>query len=236
MRARRLLAWRAGGLSRPAEGVALLAGLILLMAISLLALVAAGSMLQQQRMATNFTDGQRADRLAEAALRQAEEALFALGEDQRLSDCTTACFAPAAQVKIYENGALPPYPEQQPLQWWQAWARMVSLGESTPTIDSALTTFSPDPPYFLIEEIHFQPADDAANPDIGTTMDGIGYYRVLARASGMGAGSVAVHESILARPWGTGLLRAGDGSTGFGPCAALAAWMDCGRLSWRRRR
>lgn len=236
MRTDPLCAWRAGHLSRPAGGVALLAGLIVLMAISLLALVAAGSMLQQQRMATNFTDSQRAKRLAEAALRQGEEAIFALGDEQRLSGCTTACFAPTAQAIMYENGALPPYPEQQPLQWWQGWAQMVSSGESTPTIDPALTAFSPDPAYFLIEEIHFQPAADAAKQDVESSMDGIGYYRVLARASGMGAGSVAVYESILARPWGTGLLRTGDGSTGFGPCAALAALMDCGRLSWRRRR
>ena len=225
-----------GPRSWPAHGVALLAGLILLMAISLLALAATGSMLLQQRMANNFSDSQRANRLAQTALRYGEQALFALGDEQRIAGCTTACFGPAAQALIYANGTLPPYPEEQTQAWWQGWGKVASSEESSPTADPATTLFSPDPLYFLIEEIHFQAADGAEGQSIESATDGIGYYRILGRATGMGAGSVAVQEAILARPWGTGLLESGSTLPGSGPCAALSALMDCGRLSWRKRR
>ena len=215
--------------------MALLAGLVLLMAISLLALAAAGSTLLQQRMAGNFADSQRALRLAEAALRQGERAVFALTDEQRIAGCTAACYDVAAQRVIYAPGVLPPNPENQSLEWWQVWGLPASASDGAGTGSSA-ATFSPEPLYFLIEEAHFQSVDSVRIDAPELPIDGIGYYRVLGRAAGMGPGSVVVQESILARPWGTGLLPEGGAKSDQEACAAVPEPIHCGQMSWRRRR
>src|SRR5262245_55827475 len=105
------------------HGVALLLGLILLVAICLLALVATSSMILQQRMAGNFSDTQNARQAAAWAVSQGEAYLFGVGQDQRAGGCTTRCFLPPSSSVILQPEDLPAFPEQQDLDWWKSWGR-----------------------------------------------------------------------------------------------------------------
>ena len=71
---------------------------------------------------------------------------------------------------------------------------------------------------------------------------GVGYYRILARGTGMHPTSISVTESIVARPWGGDYLLSQyppvSGPDTF--CVQfepdLEAQLDCGQLAWRQRR
>jgi Tfp pilus assembly protein PilX len=204
---------------RRQTGVALLAGLVLMAAISLLALVASNSMLMQRGMAANFSDMQRARQAAEIAVAQGERYLLSIPPAGRSSNCLLDCYISTEGDAIYQASELPLHPEFEDLAWWQTQAIEVN-----------------DLSRYLVEEIHY---DDTANDYAGAEaplLDGVGYYRVLGRGTGRNKNSVVINESIVARPWLGGSQDESATSLSGKFCAEFKAWFDCGQLSWRQRR
>jgi Tfp pilus assembly protein PilX len=201
------------------KGVALLAGLVLMTAISLLALVASNSMILQRSMASNFSDTQRAHQAAEAAISRGEALLLAIPHTSRSPRCQSNCYISPQGDVIYEQSELPAYPEHEDSAWWQDHAQVVDESSR-----------------FLIEEIHYDATASEHAAVEAPLLDGIGFYRILGRGVGRGKTTVVVNESILARPW----LDGNQSEPGSGEasefCANFASWFDCGSLSWRQRR
>lgn len=198
------------------RGMALVSGLLLLMAVSVIAVTAAGSMALQQRQAGNFEDRARAASGADLAASHAQAWLFAREGLEREPGCVAHCLLPPG---IHHGGTLPDHPEFEPAAWWQ------QQGVAPATEQDA---------WWVMEEIYFQPA----TPDAGTGINGIGYYRILSRGDGRLPGSSAVSETIVARPWGETVV-----ANDYPPADRLIAFCDrlepglpCGTLSWRRRR
>jgi len=212
------------------RGIALLMGLVLLAAVSLLAVMAANGMLLQRRMSANFGDGSRALARATRGIEAARSWLNSRAEFEREAGCIDPCILPVA---IYGPGQLPRNPEFESAGWWQTHG--VATGHH-PETGEPLTAGEPEatPPRWIIEELRYEPAPAAAN----ATLAGVGYYRILARATGGSPGSLAVTESIIARPWGEDVEPApfpADGPvTAF--CRQFDPVVPCGTLAWRKRR
>ena len=217
--------------------MALLLGLVMLTAISLLALVATSSMILQQRMAGNFSDSQSARQAAAWAVAQGEAYLFGVGQDQRAGGCTARCFLPPANGVIRQPEDLPPFPEQQDLGWWTSWARSaVEVTGVTSTNETPVGhwSFGAEAPRYLISETHFRLAGEIAPPTEAPAIDGIAYYKILGIGFGRNASLQAVDEAIVARPWLGGNASGSEPESGQDYCAAYRAWYHCGRMSWRQ--
>jgi Tfp pilus assembly protein PilX len=207
--------------------MALLAGLVLMVAVSLLAVTAAGGMTLQQHQAANFSDRQQAFSRADRARSWAIAWLFSRPSDQRQSACSTDCFLPMA---IHAGNQLPGQPENMLISWWQA--NGVAVG-ADPTMAGVESQFATDDEsaLWLIEEIYY-----VARPDTAPGIEGVAYYRVFAR--GAADDSVVVSESIIARPWGEAVQE-----LAFPPvtvlsefCLSIPETVPCGQLAWRQRR
>lgn len=209
------------------RGMALLAGLVLMVAVSLLAVTAAGSMTLQQHQAANFSDRQLAFSRADRARSWAVAWLFSRPGEQRETACGTNCFLPPA---IHAGNQLPAHPEIMLLSWWQAHG--VAAGVD-PTLADAENQFASgdESALWLIEEIHY-----VTGPDTAPGIEGTAYYRIFARGGADDA--VAVSESIIARPWGEAVSELAFPPAGplseF--CAAITDEVPCGPLAWRQRR
>lgn len=213
------------------RGIALVAGLVLLAAISLLALSAASGTTLQRSMAINQEESARAMRNAAIAGSFALAWLNNRADVERESGCVNHCLLPTG---IGQPGDIPDQVEIESAAWWRSHA--VEAGYN-PVIDEY--DFSPaggaEPARWLIEEIHYEPTGDRRGD---TTAEGLGYYRILGRGSGRDARNVAVIEAIAARPWDSGFqpsVYPPDGPAS-GYCEQVAGRYDCGRLSWRRLR
>lgn len=211
------------------RGMALLTGLVLLAAVSLLAVTAAGSMTLQQHQATNYAEKSRARAEAARAESWAIAWLFSQAATERQPGCITDCLLPGG---IRQDNEVPDNPEFQGAAWWltngTAASRHPLSGASVGHTEDDGSDAS-----WIIEEIHFEPAGTT-----GTGVEGTGYYRIFARGSGNHPGSVTVTEAIVARPWGTGCQ-----SAAFPPeaplssfCSQFSTGLDCGVQSWRQRR
>jgi len=211
--------------------MALVLGLLLLAALSLLAVMAARGMLLQRRMAANFEDRERALANANLATAAARAWLYSRPDVDRQADCTVDCLLPPA---IHAAGELPADPEYEGAAWWRRNGQPAGLhpesaeavGGGQPVTGSAC---------WLLEELHFEAFDP---PVEGPSIGGIGYYRVVSRGDARQAGSIAVTESIVARPW-QGDYRVADyppqpGSERF--CRQFDPAVPCGTLAWRQRR
>jgi hypothetical protein len=210
------------------RGIALLAGLVLLAAMSLLAVFAASGTLLQRNMAANFQEGKLAFENANVAASFARAWLYSRPASGREPGCVRGCILP---VGIHDNGEIPAQPEFEGTGWWRTNGFSAGYNpETANTIDDPdLATRSA---LWTIEEIHFQPG--AESP----TLVGTGYYRILSRGEGHNPNTVAVLEAIVARPW------EGDVKPGIFPpvkpessyCGQFNPQQPCGVLSWRRRR
>jgi len=209
------------------RGMALLAGLVLMVAVSLLAVTAAGGMTLQQHQAANFSDRQLAFSRADRARSWAVAWLFSRPGEQREAACSSNCFLPQA---IHTDNQLPAHPEIMLLSWWQA--NGVAVGVD-PTSADAENQFASgeESALWLIEEIHY-----VAQPDTAPGIEGVAYYRVFAR--GGADDSLVVSESIIARPWGEAVSELAFPPAGSlsGFCAAITDEIPCGQLAWRQRR
>jgi len=218
-----------------ARGIAMLAGLVLLAAISLMALVAASGMLVQKQMAANFAQGANALENSEIAMSYASAWLYSRSNHEREAHCIVDCLLPVA---FHNMGEVPALPEYESAAWWRNNA--VEAGLNPISGESAISTgdMGSEPPRWILEELSFQAADGAYED--GT--EGIGYYRILGRGTGAHPSSVAVTESIVARPWGGSYTLSAfphdpdmdNFCQQFAP--DLSPSLDCGRLAWRQRR
>jgi Tfp pilus assembly protein PilX len=213
--------------AKHARGMALLAGLVLMMAVSLLAVTAAGGMTLQQHQAANFADRQMAFSRADRARSWAVAWLFSRPREQREAACSTNCFLPPA---IHAGNQLPGQPEIMLLSWWQANAVAVGADPAAAGAENRFATGDASA-LWLVEEIHH-----VARPETAPGIDGVAYYRVFAR--GEADDSVVVSESIIARPWGEDVSELAFPPAGplseF--CASISDEIPCGQLAWRRRR
>jgi Tfp pilus assembly protein PilX len=218
------------------HGVTLLTGLVLLAAISLLALVATSSMVLQLRMADNFEDSRLALQNSAMAVTLGEDFLYSLGQDGRIPDCQARCFNSPLSTIIHEPTDLPAFPENEAESWWRSVGAIAGVAPLSDVPIGSSGVPDAEPPRFLIEEVHFDPTTGAPVNADAPLLDGIGYYRILGRGSGRDATTIAVSESIIARPWKADSLPGpGNGDvTAF--CADYRPWYDCGRMAWRQRR
>lgn len=214
-----------------ARGIALLMGLVLLAAVSLLALMAANGMVLQQHMAANFGDKARALARATRATAAARDWLYSRSNSEREHGCVSGCYLPAG---IHRPGQLPRNPEFESDHWWQsnAVAAGNDPGSGEPLVPESI---EPSPPTWLMEELFFVRTEPSGTEPPGT---GVGYYRIIARGQGSRPGSAVVSESIVARPWGSELEPLpypNQGSpTAF--CRQFDRAIDCGTQAWRQRR
>lgn len=214
------------GFSQSAEkGLALLLSLAILAGLSLLALLAANSMVHQKQMAANHADNELARLSSRSAVIYGERFLMALPGNTRRENCLADCFDEAMEHEIHPAGGFPEPPEFQPDSWWLQWA--------SADADSPLSSWKlpgRQGPQFLIEELKFQPIDISRDPGEAPVINGVGYYRVMGRGTGQGNKTTRVAESILAKPWHTGEDPNGS------DCAAYQDWFDCGRVAFREIR
>jgi Tfp pilus assembly protein PilX len=213
------------------RGIALLMGLVLLAAISLMALMTMNGMLLQRRMSANFGASNRALGSATRAAMAARAWLNSRPDFERERGCLTGCLLPPT---IRSPGELPLHPEFESATWWRlnsvATGSHPETGQPTDPEETEV-----NPPRWVIEELYYAPLPGAAS---GPSAAGVGYYRILARSSGDGPGSLAVTESIVARPW--------DGDyepLPYPPNVPLANFcqqfdraVPCGVQAWRQRR
>jgi Tfp pilus assembly protein PilX len=213
------------------RGIALLAGLVLLAAVSLLALSAASGAVLQRNMAINFEENAAALQNASIAESYAVAWLNSRTVSERQGGCQANCLLP---IGIHGPGELPAHPEFESVEWWRSNAFVSGYN-----VQSAETLNTPDqgaePARWIIEEIQYVYTGD---PRDANRAEGLGYYRVLSRGTGRNARSVAVTELIAARPW-EGDFQAGPFPPDGSPqafCRQFEFRYDCGRLAWRQRR
>jgi len=213
------------------RGITLLASLLLLTALSLLALVAASGMIMQRRMAANFQENTLALDDATVANSFAMAWLNSRRDVERESGCEFHCTLPAG---IHNGGEIPDQPEFEGPAWWLE--NGIAAGVNPDTGATFEVYYAGlEAPRWIIEEIEYERTEDAPGE---TTADAVAYYRIISRGTGRSSNSVAVTESIVARPWEGGFLV-----PAFPPdeaphafCAQFGASYDCGTLSWRQRR
>jgi len=208
-----------------ARGAALLICLLLLTSLTLLGLAAASDANLQGRMAGNLEEARLSARTADATLAWAENWLLSLDGAQRPATCGGIC--EPGEV-IHESGSYPVAPEHESPAWWLN--NGFTIGHdpvSGEVLDASLAALDG---LWIIEEVHFEGADEE-RPDTG-------YYRSIARGRGLVGKSVAVTESIVARPWGDAAwddpLPREPGQTSF--CRQPGIEGRCSRLAWRQRR
>jgi Tfp pilus assembly protein PilX len=214
-----------------ARGVALIMGLILLAAISLLALTSARGMVLQHRMAGNLEENLVALHNASIAAADARTWLESRADVEREAGCLADCLLPVA---IRNAGELPSRPEFESAAWWRANGYLAGTDPDTGD-DLGYGTGGIEPARWIMEEIRYE-AVEAEDSELAVA--GVGYYRVLARGSGKRAASVAVSETILARPWDgeydPAPYPATDPPGAF--CGQFDESVACGKLAWRQRK
>ena len=206
-------------------------GLVLLAALSLLALMAASGTVLQRTMAANFQENSVALQNASIAASYARAWLNSRAVSERESSCQDNCLLP---VGIRNYGELPARPEFESVAWWRgnAWA----VGYNPETAETENTPDSgAEPARWVIEEIKYETTGDLRGENMA---EGVAYYRIFGRGTGLNTRSVAVIEAIVARPW-EGDFQAGtyppDGPFGVF-CRPFENRYECGSLSWRQRR
>jgi Tfp pilus assembly protein PilX len=213
------------------RGIALFTGLVLLAALSLLALTAASGTVLQRTMAANFQENSMALQNASIAASYARAWLNSRPVNERESGCRDNCVLP---VGIRSSGELPARPEFESAAWWRsnAWA----VGYNPETDETATTPDDgAESARWIIEEIQYETTGDMRGDYLA---EGVAYYRIFGRGTGLNTRSVAVTEAIVARPW-DGDFQAGSypPDRPFGAfCGQFENRYDCGSLSWRQRR
>jgi len=223
--------------SPQSKGMVLLLSLALLAGLSLLAVLAANSMLQQRMMAANHADGELARLSAITAIAAGEDFLLQLPGDSRAVDCHSDCFAETLTAIIHPDGTLPSAPEFQADGWWLQWGQEL---DSTANLEHGLNKTAHNlnipgrqAPRYLLEELEYQATSGATLAAEAPEISGVAYYRILGRGTGLAVNTTHVVESILARPW----LKDSTGHDADGiDCSTLRPWYDCGRMAFRARR
>lgn len=213
------------------RGIALLAGMVLLAAVSILALTASSGMILQRHMTTNFQEDALALDSATVADAFAKAWIYSRPVNQRERGCSNDCVLPAGFVNA---DTLPEYPELASAAWW--YANSYPAGTNPDTGETLEIDFAgSDPAHWIIGELHYIATGDERGEK---SAEGLAYYRIISRGTGRHRNSIAVTESIVVRPW------EGDFQVGSYPprgssrpfCSQFEGRYECGNLSWRRRR
>ncbi len=225
-------------ISRPkARGMVLLLSLAMLAGLSLLAVLAASSMLQQRMMAANHSDGELARLAALTAVAEGEKFLFGLSNESRAENCWSDCFGAFLPGVIHDSGTLPEHPEFLPDDWWLQWgidsASVVGSETGTNLNEAEWTLPGRQPPRFVLEEVEYQAAAGLNPPLEAPSISGVAYYRILGRGTGLADHSTHVMESIIARPWPD---NSDEPDAAGISCGTFRPWFDCGRMAFRERR
>lgn len=208
-----------------------MAGLVLLAAISLLALSAASGTVLQRNMAINFQENAIALQNASIAENYAIAWLNSRDVSERQSGCYANCLLP---IGIRNPGELPTDPEFESVEWWRSNALVTGYNAET-----AETLVTPEngveAARWIIEELQYLDTGDSRDEN---RAEGLGYYRILSRGTGRSPRSVAVTELIASRPWDGNFQASPFPSKGPANlfCRQFENRYDCGRLSWRQKR
>lgn len=210
------------------KGIALVTGLLILAAISLIAVTAAGSMTLQRKQAANYHDKAIAMTNAELAESWAKAWLFSRADVERQPSCKQDCVLP---LGIHLPGELPDSLESRAATWWSS-TGMTAGGDP----GSGEAGAGPDSnSYWLMEELHF--VETTGNSE-ASGPGAIGFYRIFSFGAGNHPRSAVVTESIVARPWHADLTP-----LGFPPaeplnsfCRQFAPETSCGTVAWRQLR
>lgn len=213
------------------RGMALLTGLVLMAAISLLALTAAGGMSLQRQQAANHEDKARAKERSDLASSHALAWLLSRQDTERQAGCIRDCLLPDG---ILGPGEVPEVAVFETAAWWRSNA--TSAGAHPVSGEPAdFAAMAGDDALWLLEEIHYEILPDS---DLDGIAYGVGYYRILARGRGRHPRSVSVSEAIVARPWDgayePALYPPDQPSAAF--CGQFEPSLPCGVLAWRERR
>jgi len=209
--------WRTGG---DARGAALILCLLILVALSLLALSAASEHVTQLRMSQNLESRLERRASADHALAQAEMWLLNQPGLARPPPCNTDC---TSSDVIRLQGTYGLAPERQDLAWWQQNGNWSDTGAQEGAGELS-------GPWWIIEEAHVGAISDASS-----TAKETAHYQILARSAAHAGGQYSVTESIFARPWGHDSLSNNypvDASSQFF-CASIGPATPCGRQAWR---
>lgn len=213
------------------RGMALILGLLLLAALSSLALASMNDMVMQRRMTANSSHQAQALTSADRAAAAARAWLDSRADIEREAGCSADCLLPPA---IHGPGELPQHPEFESLAWWQAQAvRAGTHPETSESLGPALDY--PEASWWIMEELRYLPLPDTARAPAAA---GVGYYRIYARGTGPSPGSAAVTESIVARPWEGEFepLEYPRGASEGSFCRQFEPTVPCGMQAWRLRR
>jgi Tfp pilus assembly protein PilX len=218
------------------RGIALIAGLVLLASISLLALMAASGMIMQKHMASNFRQDMKALENSGIATSYASSWLYSRPVHERDAACSTNC---VLSVAIRSSREIPTAAEYESAAWWRDNGIEAGTNPSTGEKIVSYEDSGSEPPRWIVEELHYQSLAESGFED-GTK--GLVYYRILGRGAGLHPSSIAVTESIVARPWG-GDYELNAFPPGHEPADFCAQFnhpaipsFNCGRLAWRQRR
>ena len=208
------------------KGIALITGLLILAAISLIAITAAGSMTLQRKQAANYRDKTMAMANAHVAESWAKAWLFSRSDIERQPSCIRDCVLP---IGIHLPGELPESVENRALPWWIESAMHAGSNPASGEQPSDLEWSS----FWVMEEIHYM---DHEETDWKSSPVGVGYYRIYSFGAGRHPRSTVVTESIVARPWHSDLTPSAfppsEPLTAF--CRQFSADFSCGTVAWRQ--
>lgn len=213
------------------RGMILVTGLVLLTAVSLLAVTAARGTGLAYRQASNLEDEFRALASARRAEADARAWLVSRLDIERETDCIQNCLLPPA---VHSAGILPDNPAYESAAWWDLHGHRAGTNPLSGVMveqESADNNAS----LWVMEEIHFETMEAGASE---TAVGAVAYYRVISRGTGKRSRSVVLTETLLARPW-QGDYTAGSfpetaGTADF--CAQFSLETPCGTVAWRRLR
>lgn len=162
------------------KGVVLIAGLILLMVITMVGVSNMQSVILSEKMTANMRDSSISFQASESALYDGEQWIQAQAvKPEAVNTCTTS---PCDVWQMNTLGNI----WSQPDTWWQANARSFSS-----TINGLSTQ-----PRFVIEEYGFIPYE--LSPEARAKGSGYHYYKVTAHGQGEVSTTKTVIESIYA--------------------------------------
>jgi len=207
---------------------------MLMAAMMILALAVATGLLLERRMAGNFGDNQLALQRSQLAGRWAGYWLLSRTENPLDAACSVNC---GPTPPIFETGLLPQTPEYEDAAWWQLSGEVPGVDPITGDVRASYALSGVEDARWVIEELHLQPLEGFVQAP-GEPEPTLGYYRILARGSGRYPGSVAVTETVLARPWVNEVMPAPfpPDSNSLHFCKQVSSEIACGNLSWRRIR
>lgn len=163
------------------RGVALIAGLALLAALTLLAMVATSGMILQQHMAANYHENMLALENSAIADSFATAWLYSRANHEREAACISDCLLPEG---IHSTGEVPAWAEYQGASWWQRNGIAAGVNPRSLVVEAVNPGTGAVPPLWILEELHFEAAESTNHDD---TTEGVGYYRILSRGTGVQA-------------------------------------------------